>query len=426
MNKQETNFDIVVIGAGPAGMMAAIWAAKKGARVALVEKKDRAGIKLLMTGNGRCNLSQAEFDINELIKKYGKNGRFLYSAFSKFGPREVIDFFESEGIKTKIEKGGKVFPKSDQSKDVVDVLLKMLKGNGVNFFYESDIVEIVCSSQEHKSKDLISKKITKIITRKRIISADKFIFATGGKSYPNTGSTGDGYIWAKELGHTIIEPKPALVPMKTKEVYKDLQGVSVHGCKISMEENGKNIAKETGDIIFSHFGLSGPAILNLSREIVNVARDLDNIKISIDFKPHLTISQLDEIIRKDLERNSSKNLGNCLVDLFSSKLREFLLNYSGIEITKHAAKVSREERRKLVEIFKRFEFTMHSIDGFEKAMVTEGGIATREINSATMKSKIIDNLYFAGEIINVSGPTGGYNLQICWATGYVAGNSAAA
>lgn len=413
MTNQDIQFDVAVIGAGPAGMMAAVQAAKKGSRVALIEKKDRAGIKLLMTGNGRCNLTQAEFEVNELVKKYGKNGRFLYAAFSQFGPKQVIDFFGREKLKTKIEKGGKVFPKSDQGKDVLNVFIKLLKENNVNFFYESDIENFVIEDN----------RIVAVEMRKRTVTAAKYIIAVGGKSYPNTGSTGDGYVWAKKFGHEIIKPEPVLVPINTDPIHEQLQGVSVHNCEISLLQNDKKIAKVDGDMIFTHFGVSGPAILNISRD-VKKALAKGEVKLSIDFKPFLSEAQLDEILRNDLEKNANKNLSNCFEDLFSPKLREFLLAYSGINLEKHAANISKAERIRLVKLFKGFKLGIESLMGFEKAMVTCGGVATKEIDSKTMQSKIIENLYFAGEILDVDGPTGGYNLQMCWATGYLAGRAA--
>jgi predicted Rossmann fold flavoprotein len=413
MANQDIQFDVAVIGAGPAGMMAAVQAAKNGARVALIEKKDRAGIKLLMTGNGRCNLTQAEFDVNELVKKYGKNGRFLYAAFSQFGPKQVIDFFGHEKLKTKIEKGGKVFPKSDQGKDVLNVFIKLLKENNVNFFYESDIQDFIIEDN----------KIVAVKMRKRTVCAEKYIIAVGGKSYPNTGSTGDGYAWAKKFGHEIIQPQPVLVPINTEPVYEELQGVSIHNCEISLIQNNKKIAKVNGDMIFTHFGISGPAVLNISRD-ARKALEKGEVKISIDFKPFLSETQLDEILRNDLEKNASKNFSNCLEDILSPKLREFVLAHSGINLEKHAANISKTERMKLMSTLKGFEFEIESLMGFEKAMVTRGGIATKEVDSKTMQSRIIENLYFAGEILDVDGPTGGYNLQMCWATGYVAGKAA--
>jgi predicted Rossmann fold flavoprotein len=423
-------FDVAVIGAGPAGMMAAIRAAQKGARVVLIEKKEQSGTKLLMTGNGRCNLTQDENDIIKLSQKYGRNGKFILASLKSFRPKAVREFFAGSGVPTKVEKDGRVFPESDQSKSVLEALVKVLKENGITFLYKSDIVDFEFNSSEipqgGSAKGAIPRgKITKLNLKKREIIAKNYIIATGGKSYPNTGSTGNGYEWAEKMGHTIITPTPILVPIKVKEDWiSELQGVSANSVSMSVYQNGKNKFSEFGDLMFAHFGLSGPLALNISRELAHVISN-GEIKLIIDFKPYLSFEKLDEIVRKDFEKNGKIKLANCLQDLFSPKLLDFLLKHSGLDLEKHAAKISRKERQKLVALFKGLEMHFESLFGFEKAMATSGGVSTKEIDSKTMKSKIIANLFFAGEIIDVDGPTGGYNLQICWSTGYVAGENAA-
>ena len=410
-------FDVAVIGAGPAGMMAAIRAAQKGARVALIEKKEEPGKKLLMAGNGRCNITQAEDDIVELSKKYGRNGKFLLTAFSAMRPSAVQEFFENHGVKTKVEKNGKVFPVSDKGADVLGALIRVMKENGITFLYKAHVVDFIVDGRE----------ITKIKLKKRELFPKKVIIATGGKSYPATGSMGDGYEWAAKMGHKIIEPKAVLVPIKTREDWAgELQGVSVSNVTMNIFQNNKKQFSDNGDLMFAHFGLSGPLALNMSREIAKINdENSGDIKIVIDLKPYLSHEQLDEIVRKDFERNGNTKLANCLVDTFSPKLLDFLLRYSGLDLEKHAAKISKQERKQLVNLFKNVEMNLDSLFGFEKAMVTSGGVSIREIDSKTMQSKIVDNLYFAGEIIDVDGPTGGYNLQICWSTGFVAGENAA-
>jgi len=412
MYDKDIQFDVAVIGGGPSGMMAAICAAKKGARVALIEKNDRLGIKLLMAGNGRCNFTQNEKDLNELVKKYGKNGRFLYSSLAAFGPEKIITFLEKAGIRTKVEKDNRVFPVSDQGKDVLGVLENMLKENNVTFLLKSTVEEIEFESGE-------IKKI--ILNKKREIAAHNYIFAVGGKSYPSTGSAGQGYEWAKKIGHSIIEPQPLLVPIETREKWvEELAGIGVHSCAMSVWQNGKKQVAAEGDMLFTHLGVSGPLVLNLSRSIRPILEN-GEVKIKIDFKPYLTFEKLDEILRKDFEKNASKKLANCLADLLSPKLLAFLLKHSGLDLEKHAAKISKQERHALINLFKGLELTVEKLFGFERAMVTGGGVSTKEIDSKTMRSKIIKNLFFAGEIIDVDGPTGGYNLQMCWATGFIAG-----
>lgn len=431
-------FDVLVIGGGPAGLMAAGKAAQKGARVALVEKNDRYGIKLLMTGNGRCNVTQDADNMREFSKVF-KNGKFLLSAFGVFGPRNARAFLKKRGVETKVEKNGKVFPKSDQSKDILEALYQYCRENGVTFFNTEEVVDIVA----------VGNVIEKVVTKKKEISANRYILATGGKSYPHTGSSGQGFVWAKKIGHTVVEPAPALVPIMIEQRWvKDAQGLSAHGVELLVLQDNKKIAKEAGDILFTHFGLSGPLTLNLSRAIARVipdsirnpnidpeinsgrhgymsVQDDKRIKLAVDFKPELSFQQLDEILQNDFAKNASKNLENCLKDFASPKLLELILNLSGVDVKKHAANISKQDRQKITNLFKKMEMTVEGLFGYEKAMITSGGVATKEIDSQTMQSKIIPNLFFAGEIIDVDGPTGGYNLQICWSTGFVAGENAA-
>lgn len=407
-------FDVLVIGGGPTGLMAAGTAAHKGARVALVEKNDRYGIKLLMTGNGRCNITQDASNIVELAQQY-KNGRFLLNSFNALSPKKLREFFSKHGLETKVEKNGKVFPVSDQSKDVVETLYQYCRENMVTFFSAEEVIDIVKKGE----------KIEKVITKKKEILAEKYILATGGKSYPHTGSNGKGLEWAEKLGHKIIAPMPVLTPIKVSEDWMgELQGVSASNVSLAALLNGKKKAMDSGDIMFAHYGLSGPLALNMSRNIGKLL-EKGKVKIVVDFKPYLDYEQLDEIVRKDLERKGPVRIASCMSDLFSPKLLDFLLRYSGLDLEKHAANISKKERQHLVRLFKGLEMHVEGLLGFEKAMVTSGGVTIKEIDSKTMQSKLIDNLYFAGEIIDVDGPTGGYNLQICWSTGYVAGQSAA-
>ncbi|MDD5463838.1 MAG: NAD(P)/FAD-dependent oxidoreductase [Candidatus Moranbacteria bacterium] len=413
----EEQFDVVVVGAGPSGMMAAIRAAQLGARVALVDKKEEPGKKLLMAGNGRCNLTQDQDNVVELSNLY-KNGRFLLSAFNAFRPGSVQEFFAGNGVPTKVEKNGRVFPVSDKAQDVLGALVNVLKENNITFLYKSHIVDFLLDSEN---------KISKIKLKKRELFPKNVIIAVGGKSYPATGSMGDGYAWAAKMGHKIIEPMPVLVPIKIKEDWVgELQGVSAGSVSITVYQGGKKKFSNEGDLMFTHYGFSGPLALNMSRDIAKlVFQSDDDIKFILDLKPYLNFEQLDEIILNDFERNADKKLSNCLHDVFSPKLLDFVLRYSGLDLEKHAAKISRKERHVLINLVKNLSVSFDSLFGFEMAMVTSGGVSTREIDSRTMQSKIVPNLYFAGEIIDVDGPTGGYNLQMCWSTGYLAGESAA-
>lgn len=415
MNMQDIQFDVAVIGGGAAGLMAAIRAAEKGVRVALVERNDDFGRKLLMAGGGRCNLTQAEFDDKELVKKYGRNGKFLFSAFSVFGPQRLIGFFEARGVKTKVEKNGRVFPVTDRGRDVLEALKAVLKENNVTLLTESRVDAI----------ETENGRITKLVLKKGEVTAHNYIIATGGKSYPASGSTGQGFEWAKQLGHKVTEPKPVLVPIRTRENWVEfMQGVSLTDVSMSVWQNNKKIVSDRGEMLFAHFGITGPLVLNLSRKISELFAQ-GEVKVKIDLKPNLTLEQLDEIVIRDFEKNAAKRLGNCLVSLVSPRMLALILDLSGVNMKEFASRVSKEDRKKIVKLIKSLELNVEELFGFDRAMVTSGGVSIKEIDPKTMKSRLIENLYFAGEVIDVDGPTGGYNLQMCWSTGYVAGDAAA-
>ncbi len=420
MVEKEKEIDVIVIGAGPAGIIASIKAAKSGVYVVLIEKNENLGKKILLTGKGRCNLTNAEFNSRKLVENYGKNGKFLFHAFSVFGPKEVINFFKKINLKTKIERGKRVFPKSDKATSVLGVLNKHLKKNKVKVIYNSKVTRIV--SKDNK----IQKIIIKNNGKEEEMKAKKYIFCTGGKSYPTTGSTGDGFNWAKKLGHHIIEPSPALTPIKIKEEWvKNLQGLSLKNIEISVKTKNKIYFNEFGECLFTHFGLSGPVVLNISKKIGELLKNNKEIKISINLKPALSFQELDKRVQRDLKKYQNKSFRNSLDDLFPSKIIPVILKLSGISLEKKANSVTREERHRLVRLIKNFELTSTKVMGFDFAIVTSGGVSLKEINDKTMKSKIISNLFFAGEIIDIDGPTGGFNLQVCWSTGYLAGTAVA-
>ncbi len=405
-------FNVAVVGGGPAGMMAAGRAAEMGARVILLEKNINLGKKLLITGKGRCNITQAEFDDKKLIEKIGKNGKFLFSALSVFGPEEVIKFFEDRKVPIKIERGGRVFPVSNKSQDVLSAMQKYLESSKVEILYGACVAEFELDKNKIKS--------VKLQNGSRVI-ADKFILATGGKSYPATGSTGDGYQWAKDLGHKIIEIAPALVPVKTKEIWvKDLQGLSLKNIAINLLQNNKKKDARFGEMLFTHFGLSGPVILDISKKIGELAKN-GEVVISIDLKPALDYEQLDARLLRDFKEHSNKDLINYLPELLPQKMIAVILNLSKINPRKKINSVTKEERKKIIDLLKNLCLTFNGTTGFDQAIITSGGVDTREVDSKTMQSKIIKNLFFAGEILDLDGPTGGYNLQICWSTGYAAG-----
>jgi len=415
MQKKDTktyDFDVAVIGAGPAGMMAACVAARQGLSVVLIEKNSALGKKLLLTGNGRCNLTNSEFNLKELVKNYN-NGEFLFHAFSVFGPKEVIDFFEGLKVKTKTEKDKRVFPRSDDAKEVLEALAGCLSDKKIKMFFASEVVGVSC-------KD---KKIIKIILKDKEIKAKNYVLCTGGKSYPLIGSDGFGYKLAEKMGHTIVEPRPALSPIKIKEGWvKNLQGISLKDIKLTVFQNRKKQLQEEGEILFTHFGMSGPAVLNISGKVGNLLKK-GEIKISIDLFPLLNQEELLKRLEDILRKYPNKTAKNILSIFVPERLAEVLLDIASIDKNEIANDMAKIKRATIVKSLKNIEVTAEDIFGFDQAIITRGGVSLKEIDHNTMKSKIIDNLFFAGEIIDVDGKTGGFNLQMCWSTGYTAGKS---
>jgi len=409
-------YNVAVIGGGPAGMIAAGRAGEIGSRVVLIEKNKSLGTKLLITGKGRCNITNKANEPKEMIKRFGKNGKFLFSTFSKFGVDETINFFGNNSLKTKIERGDRVFPVSNKSQDVLGALIRYLKKFNIEIKTNSEVKRIV------KKGNRIKKIV--LVNGEEII-ADNFIICTGGKSYPITGSSGDGYRWAKKVGHTVLTPSPSLVPIIIKERYvKELEGLSLKNVEISIYKGEKKINSRFGEAIFTANGMSGPIILDMSKEI---GKELPGkIKLQIDFKPALDIVKLDKRIQRDFQKYSNKLFKNCLNELLPKKIIPIMIRLSKIDPNKKVNSITKEERRRLLYLLKEFSLEIKGLEGFRKAIITTGGIALNEIDQKTMKSKLIDNLYFAGEILNLDGPTGGYNLQVCWTTGYVAGESSGA
>ncbi len=412
--------DVIVIGGGPSGMMAAIKSAEEGNKVTILEKMNSCGKKLLISGKGRCNITSS-LDMDNFINNIPGNGRFLYSAFQNFTNKDIIKMMESNGVKTKVERGNRVFPQSDKSQDVLDVLLKELKKRNVSIKTNSEVEEIL-------AKD--GKVLGVKLKNEYILKADKVILATGGKSYPTTGSTGDGYRMAEKLGHTIKKIKPSLVPLRIYEAdtCQKMQGLSLKNVSISIKCENKKIYEDFGEMLFTHFGVSGPTILSASSILLRY-KDIDSlldnkkIKLIIDFKPALSNEKLDLRIRRDFETVKNKQFKNSLNELLPQKLIPVVIEKTGIDENKQVNEITRVERQKLVNILKGFELTIKGFKEIEFAIVTAGGIDTKEINPKTMESKIIKGLYFAGEVIDVDGYTGGFNLQAAYSTGYTAGKN---
>ena len=414
-NKEQIIFDVAVIGGGPSGMMAAGRAAELGANVVLIEKKEKLGRKLLMTGKGRCNLSHAEFQHREFIKGFDKKGSFLLSTLSIFGVKETINFFEKQGLKTKIERGKRVFPSTNKAHSVLGVLIKYLRKGKVAILPNTKVV----------SMKVIDGEIDYLfLDRKRKIKAKKYIICTGGKSYPVTGSTGDVLKWVEKLGHSIVRLRPALVPLRTKEKWvKEVQGLGLKNVEISVFQNNQKKEKMFGEALFTHFGIGGPIILKMSKKIGELL-EKGEVELRIDLKPALSSIELDRRIQRDFKKNSKKMFKNSLSGLMPSKLIPLVVRFSSIDGSKYVSGITKEERRKLVTVIKSIKLRVTSLLELSKAIVTSGGISLKEIDSKSMQSKLIKNLFFAGEVIDLDGTTGGYNLQMCWSTGYVAGQSA--
>ena len=404
-------FDVIVIGGGPAGMMAAISAASVSKSVLIIDKNKELGKKLLMSGGGRCNITNAKYNIKEFIDLFGKNGRFLYPSLNNFSIDNTIKFFNDNNIETKIEKDGKVFPVSNRSYDILNCLLNILEKNKVKILGEKIVVEII-------KKNNSIEKIK--LDNGEFYSAKKYILTTGGISYKLTGSTGDGLNFAKELGHTITDLYPSIAPIFVKEKWvKDLEGISLNNIKINIFQNNKKRIENYGDLVFMKDGISGPAILNSSRDINKIIDE--NSYISIDLKPDIDIKELEKMFQKELTSDPKKIIKNCFQGFIERRLFYKILELSDVNFDEKCCELKKEERINIINLIKNFKLNILKKFDFEKAMVTSGGIVLSEIDPKTLKSKIIDNLYFAGEILDLDGPTGGFNLQMCFSTGFLAG-----
>lgn len=391
-------------------MMAAIRAAEGGAQVTLFEKMPRVGRKLGITGKGRCNLTNTA-DNAEIIKNMPGNGKFLFSALKNFSSVDTVNFFESLGVATKIERGGRIFPVSDDATEVIDALLRKMTLLGVEVRTNSPVTEIIA---EHK-------KIRGVLSGGKIFECDAVILATGGASYPATGSTGDGFRLAKRLGHTVTEILPALVPLEVEEDIKTLQGLSLKNVRVKLLAEGKKVAEEFGEMLFAHFGVSGPIILTLSRQAAKLLAEGKFVELEINLKPALTPEQLDARILRDFDKFKRKAIKNALVELLPAKLIPIILDRAFLEGNKRVDAITQAQRRRLVENLRGLLLTITKTRPLAEAIVTAGGISVKEIDPRTMQSKLVEGLYIAGEVADVDGFTGGFNLQAAWAMGNAAG-----
>jgi len=410
-------YDVAVVGGGPAGIMAAIRAAELKKDVVLIERNDSLGKKLLITGSGRCNITNTA-DTTEFIKKFGKKGSFLRSAFKSFSNMDVMEFFKSKGLDLKVEDGGRVFPVTDDAGSVLNLLKACLKESGVSVLYNYRLSRIDLQGNGDETSFKLNFENSSFM-------ASRVVLATGGASYPVTGSTGDGFRMASELGHTIVPLKPGSVSLKTLEKWIwDLQGTALEDVSLTFKKDKKKVASGEGDVIFTHFGVSGPVILDLSNKVVSALED-GEVKLLMDLKPELGMESLEAELLREFEKHGKTYLKNYLKFLLPNRLIPVFLELAGVDPNKTLNQISKKERNSLVNILKSMPVTITGHLPLEKAMVTCGGVSKKEINPQTMESNIRRGIYFAGEIIDLCAPTGGYNLQEAFSTGYLAGESAA-
>lgn len=426
---------VIVIGGGPAGMFAAYFAAKNGHKVTLLEQNEKLGKKLYITGKGRCNITNAS-DMETLFANVCSNEKFLYSAFYSYTNEQVIDFFETYGLRTKVERGNRVFPVSDHSSDVIATLTKALKDVKAEVKLYTKVTKLLTEVYlDENGEQVIAEKKTG--TLKQVVKgveledgtkmmADAVVLATGGISYPSTGATGDGYRFAEGLNHKIVEPTPSLVPFEVQESWvTEMQGLALKNVAITIEREGKKLYTDFGEMLFTHFGVSGPMILSASASIKPAFfKDfVHEMILKIDLKPALDKEQLDKRILKDFEEAKNKQYKNSIQKLLPSKMIPIIIRLSGIDPDKQVNEITKEERARLVDLLKGLPMTIIGLRGWNEAIITKGGVSVKQVNPSTMESKLVNGLYFAGELLDLDAMTGGFNLQIAWSTGYLAGNS---
>lgn len=404
---------VIVIGGGAAGAVAAIFAARNGHRVELFEKNEKIGKKLFITGKGRCNVTNAG-DMDALFDAVKSNPKFLYSAFYSFTNEQAMDFFEELGVRLKVERGNRVFPESDHSSDIIHALKHELEQLGVEIHFCTEVKDVLV---EHE-------KFTGVVLKNgKKVSGDACVVATGGISYASTGSTGDGYRFAEKTGHKVTELYPSLVPMEVKEWYaKELQGLSLRNVRGIILDGKKKLYDEFGEMLFTHYGVSGPIIISASSVVGKKLQDKE-LTLQIDLKPALSREQLDQRVLRDFEENKNKQFKNAVDKLFPAKLKPIMIELSGISPEKKVNEISKEERLYFVDLIKNFKMTLTGLRSYNEAIITKGGVSVKDIDPGTMESKKVSGLYFAGEVLDLDALTGGFNLQIAWSTGYLAGIS---
>ncbi len=407
-------YDVIVIGGGPAGMFAAGFAAQQGASVLLLEKNRHCGAKLLMTGKGRCNVTHDEDDPRRFSEVFGRNGKALLTALYAFGVADTVNFFEQRGLPLKVERGGRIFPAKGSAGDVQKVLDRFIQEAGVELRTSSPVKQILFADQ----------KIVAIETASEAFSADQYIIATGGLSYPETGCNGDGYRWAKRTGHALVAPEPALVPVQLAEAWTaDLSDFNLKNVHIALQHNGRVVTDRFGEAFFTAAGIGGPIILDMSAAIRDALKR-GKVTLLLDLKPAVSAELFDKRLQRELAVHSNRDFRNSLAGLLPKDMIPLFIRLSQISPEKKCHSITKQERSTLLSLFKSLELTVTGVGGFRKAIITSGGVSLKDIDMRTMRSKKINNLYFAGEMVDLDAPTGGYNLQACWSTGYLAGISA--
>lgn len=419
-SSQNVNWDVIVIGGGPAGMMAAGRAAERGKKVLLIEKNDTLGKKLLITGGGRCNVTNAEFDTRALLEKFKENGKYLFSAFSKWSVKESLDFFHMRDMPTKIENEKRVFPVTNKSQSVWNVLVEYMKKGDVTVMSNTEVIGFDCKGNLCKSVKLKNKKE---------IEGKSFVLATGGKSRPETGSTGDGFIWLKDIGHTVIESQAVLVPVALKDEWiKNLQGATFQDIRLTLFQNGvkqeSSAGRKNGKLLFTHFGISGPTVLNMSQDVGELLK-YGEVIIALDLFPDQGHDRINTMLIDLFAKENKKKLKNALATLVNANLATVILQIAGINPDTTNSNVTREERLKLIQTLKHVPMHVKELLGTDKAIITSGGVKLDEVDFKTMQSRLYPNLYIVGDLLNIDRPSGGYSLQLCWTTGFVAGDNVA-
>ncbi len=417
---ESQTWDVVVIGGGPAGMMAAGRAAERGAKVLLIEKNDSLGRKLLITGGGRCNVTNSQFDNRKLLEKFKDAGKFLFSAFSQWSVKETLDFFHSRDMATKVENELRTFPVSNTAQSVLNVLVDYIKKHNVTILSNAEVVDLIPAPADKSDSN---RTITGVrLKTNKAIKGRSIILATGGISRPETGSTGDGYKWLKRIGHKVVDPEASLVPIALKDTWiPKLAGKSLSDIKVTIFQNGVKQDSKKGKILFTHVGISGPTVLNMSKDVGELLK-YGTVTLALDLLPKLDHGTLNSKLQELFKKNDKKQFKNAL-DILPSTIAPIIVELSGINPDAQCNKITREQRIALIELIKNVPLNVSKLLGTDKAVITSGGVVLEEVDFKTMRSRLYPNLYLIGDILNIDRPSGGYSLQLCWTTGHVAGNS---